>query len=218
MQGPATADDVAPNTGTMQSGGTTGADRWANADLVPRSLDDIHMPRDAGAYADGLLAIMERIPDRWGRWISCDAGWYPLLIELDTELAALCPDYVVHQAKSKFGGLRYYVALPDGPAGSEPACCVAWESEPAPGSAGSQEEWQAYLAKRQAHVESPEHREATHEATELKRSLEEVITRYEARSVVTCETCGAPGQMLVAHHWWATACPEHRLPGAQAAT
>ncbi len=71
-------------------------------------LDRFHIPDDAGEYADGLVAIMMRIPDGWGRWISCDRGWYPIIIDTDQRLAELDPVYVVHQVKEKFGGLRYY--------------------------------------------------------------------------------------------------------------
>lgn len=72
------------------------------------SLNAIHMPNDAGEHAAELEAIMRRIPDGWGRWISCDAGWYPIIVELDRDLAALDPDYELYQVKEKFGGLRYY--------------------------------------------------------------------------------------------------------------
>jgi hypothetical protein len=40
------------------------------------------------------------------RWISHDARWYPLVISLDERLAAIDPDYIVHQVKEKFGTLR----------------------------------------------------------------------------------------------------------------
>lgn len=53
-------------------------------------------------------AIRERIPERWGKWIDVGPGWFPLLAELDAQLARLDPAYVVHQCKSKFGGLRFY--------------------------------------------------------------------------------------------------------------
>ncbi|OBK02807.1 hypothetical protein A5637_16260 [Mycolicibacterium fortuitum] len=71
-------------------------------------LDKIHIPRDAEGFEDGLRAIMMRIPNGWGRWISCSRGWYPIVIELDQQLAAIDPDYELHQVKEKLGGLRYY--------------------------------------------------------------------------------------------------------------
>ena len=70
--------------------------------------DSFHMPQDAGEYSDGLVAIMMRIPDGWGRWIRCDRGWDSIIVDVDQKLAELDPNYVVHQVKEKFGGLRYY--------------------------------------------------------------------------------------------------------------
>jgi len=71
-------------------------------------IDALHIPADAGGHRAGLVAVMVRIPDGWGRWISCDAGWYQLITDLDAALAALDPDYVIHQVKEKFGTLRFY--------------------------------------------------------------------------------------------------------------
>lgn len=70
--------------------------------------DSSHVPEDAGPYRDALAAILMRIPDGWGRWISCGPGWYPLITTLHADLVALDPDYVVYQVKEKFGTLRYY--------------------------------------------------------------------------------------------------------------
>lgn len=70
--------------------------------------DKLHVPDDAGQYRDDLVAMMLRIPDRWGRWIRCGAGWYPLITQLDRQLAELDPVYELHQCKEKFGTLRYY--------------------------------------------------------------------------------------------------------------
>ncbi|MDA2991113.1 MAG: hypothetical protein O3B27_06100 [Actinomycetota bacterium] len=71
-------------------------------------IDALHIPADAGGHRAGLVAVMVRIPDGWGRWISCDAGWYRLITDLDAALAALDLDYVIHQVKEKFGTLRFY--------------------------------------------------------------------------------------------------------------
>lgn len=71
-------------------------------------LNSLHIPDDAGIYAAGLEKILRRIPDGWGRWISHDAGWYPIITRCDEQLAAIDPDYIVHQVKEKFGTLRYY--------------------------------------------------------------------------------------------------------------
>jgi hypothetical protein len=74
-----------------------------------RLLNALHVPDDAGPNAAALEVILRRIPDKWGRWISCDRGWYPLIVDLDRQLAALDPGYIVHQIKQKFGVLTVYI-------------------------------------------------------------------------------------------------------------
>ncbi|MBU1227202.1 MAG: hypothetical protein KJ698_08340 [Actinobacteria bacterium] len=48
------------------------------------------------------------MPDGWGRWIRCGAGWYRILARLEERLRTIDPDYRVHQIKEKFGTLRFY--------------------------------------------------------------------------------------------------------------
>jgi hypothetical protein len=79
-------------------------------------LNALHIPADAGPFAAALETILRRIPDGWGRWISHDAGWYPIVVRVDQCLSAIDPEYVVHQVNEKFGTLRYYCA----PSGQEP--------------------------------------------------------------------------------------------------
>lgn len=69
------------------------------------------LPKDAGEYTEGLQSILDRMNARRAVWvgIDCDAGWYPILVQLDKDIAALHPDYEVYQVKEKFGGLRYYI-------------------------------------------------------------------------------------------------------------
>jgi hypothetical protein len=76
-------------------------------------IDSLHLPDDAGAHRAGLLAILSRIPEGWGRWISCGAGWYPLITRLDEDLTAVDADYVIHQVKEKYGSLRFYAEPAD---------------------------------------------------------------------------------------------------------
>ena len=64
-----------------------------------RILDSLHIPEDAGEFHDALVAILRRIPDNWGRWISCDAGWYPLITRLDAALSALDADYQITRSR-----------------------------------------------------------------------------------------------------------------------
>jgi hypothetical protein len=48
-------------------------------------------------------------PDAYRPVIDCGPGWYPLLLDLDADLARIDPDYVVVQVKEKFATLRYYI-------------------------------------------------------------------------------------------------------------
>lgn len=75
-----------------------------------RILNTLHVPTDAGEYELALKCVLLRIPDNWGRWIRCDAGWYKLIADLDAKLVDLDPSYEVHQVKEKFAGLRFYYA------------------------------------------------------------------------------------------------------------
>ena len=75
---------------------------------VDRMLNAIRVPDDAGEYEEALRALLDRIPDGWGRWISCDPGWYPILARLEERLSELDPHYEVNQIKEKFGTLRFY--------------------------------------------------------------------------------------------------------------
>ena len=77
-------------------------------DVWSETRDSLNIPDDAGEHAGGLEAILRRIPDGWGRWISCGPGWYPLICELDSALVQLDSAYIVHQVKEKFGTLRFY--------------------------------------------------------------------------------------------------------------
>lgn len=81
---------------------------------MARVLNAIHVPKDAGVRAAGLEKILRRIPDGWGRWVSCSSGWYGLLVELDEKLRVLDPDYGLHQVKEKYGTLRYYCSPSQG--------------------------------------------------------------------------------------------------------
>lgn len=72
-------------------------------------LNTPHLPEDAGEYADGLTDMMNRIPDGWGRWISCGYGWYSIITNANEQLKFIDPDYEIHQVKEKFGTLRYYI-------------------------------------------------------------------------------------------------------------
>lgn len=42
-------------------------------------------------------------------WCYVPDGWRDLVVELNEKLEEIKPDYVLHQVKEKFGGLRYYI-------------------------------------------------------------------------------------------------------------
>lgn len=111
----ATESDFAAMGDALRSGTATPEDvegafaRFMSLDIDPQKRRNaLHIPADAGPHAPAIETILRRIPDGWGRWISVDAGWYPLVVATDHRLAELDPDYVVHQIKEKFGTLRYY--------------------------------------------------------------------------------------------------------------
>lgn len=58
-----------------------------------------------------MKPVLDRIPEHWGKYLP-DPGWDDILLELDAKLSEIDPDYVIHQAKEKFGTLRFYTSLP----------------------------------------------------------------------------------------------------------
>lgn len=61
--------------------------------------------------------LLDRIDPSYGKWISCNEGWYRILEELDAKLAFLCPEYGIAQVKEKYGTLRFYCGTPGGVVG-----------------------------------------------------------------------------------------------------
>jgi hypothetical protein len=191
-------------------------------------LDTPVVPADAGEYAEGLTKILSRIPPRWGRWIQCDKGWYPLLCELDEKLAAIFPDYEVHQVKEKFGTLRYYIGAPE----LIPQCCIdIHDIRPSEGAVNPQwlrggitrtlqeqydlDQWMFNFEK---HLESEDHTnqyDALEPERERRRDLFEkihnIINEYEDRTVRTCESCGKEGALAskgARGSWYKTLCSD----------
>lgn len=83
--------------------------RLAALDIDPhKRRNALCLPPDAGEHAVAIESILRRIPDGWGRWLSVDAGWYPLVIATDAQLSRLDSHHRVLQIKEKFGTLRYY--------------------------------------------------------------------------------------------------------------
>lgn len=55
-----------------------------------------------------MAPVLDRIPPIWGKSLGIPEEWDDIVLGLDAKLAELDPDYVVLQAKAKFGDLRYY--------------------------------------------------------------------------------------------------------------
>lgn len=185
-------------------------------------LNTPHVPDDAGIHSAALGRILGRIPDGWGRWISCGAGWYGLLVDLDERIAAVAPDYHVHQVKEKFGTLRFYWSLPD----LQPACCVERaELDPCPHRAVPSQrddlpatvvnEFDAWCAREREHLESPDHTAAeaaldasgVYSRRELLASkIGELVAAAERAAAQTCELCGSHGELHEAAGWYKTLC------------
>ena len=194
-----------------------------NQEELDIMLNTIHTPEDAGEYEDDLRRILSRIPPRWGRWISCASGWYPLIIELDKKLAEIFPDYELHQVKEKFGTLRYYIGFPQ----LDPQCCIYLENQrPVEGAVdpkylyGKQrtleeqyelDKW--YFQDFLPHFDTPEHEEQRKalepeqkRRSELSDRMHKIINEYEDLSARICELCGADAEMRVQHYWYRTLC------------
>lgn len=55
-----------------------------------------------------LGPVLRRFAPGWITSVDCDPGWHQTIVGLDETMSAVDPDYVLHQVKEKFGGLRYY--------------------------------------------------------------------------------------------------------------
>jgi hypothetical protein len=186
-------------------------------------LNQYHVPEDAGEHAEDLRKILERIPLRWGRWISCGPGWYPFIIELDRKLAEIAPDYQLHQVKEKFGTLRYYIGFPE----IKAQCCIDIEAtQPVEGAVSpywvkegsrtAKEQYELdkwFYKKFLPHLASEEHDQQflalepeRQRQREQSEQMEKIIQEYEDISARTCEKCGQSGETLVNNYWYRTLC------------
>jgi hypothetical protein len=172
-------------------------------------LDLMHVPDDAGEHAEALRGILARIPDGWGRWISCSRGWYSLLVELDEQLRTLLPNYELHQVKEKFGGLRYYwepgekIHDPDDPEPPTPGReCSEAESEQ------YKQAYESWCERLDVYQQKPEGQRRSADLLRRVKLAEQLVDAAERCSGVTCELCGAAGRL---HHTparrYKTLCP-----------
>ena len=158
--------------------------------------DTAHIPPDAGMYAEKLSAIMARIPNGWGKWISCGPGWYGILAELDDELSALDPNYEVHQVKEKYGTLRYYADYT-----KKPQCCTELERQHR-----HIEEHDWYEAWEQ-HRETDKCVKAWEKIENERERFDLLIEKAENLSAQTCENTGEAGLLMEDSGWYQTLDP-----------
>ena len=66
------------------------------------------MEQDEEFNLKKMAPILNRIPEKWGKWIRVRPGWFDLVLKLNDRIATKYPDYECYQVKEKFGSLRYY--------------------------------------------------------------------------------------------------------------
>ena len=99
--------------------------RPVSREELAQTRDAVHVPADAKALDPAIEALLRRIPDGWGRWLTMSKGWYPIVVDLDRRLAEVDPGYVLFQAKQKWGRLCYYYESSDGTCPPEMEAAVA---------------------------------------------------------------------------------------------
>lgn len=183
---------------------------------------------------------MLRIPDGWGRWISCGPGWFELLARAEAELAELCPTFEVHQIKEKYGTLRLYVEfdrdddLPPELRTAEPRCPSRPELAAILGVTDDRrdsplgEAWsdaheavfvparEAWSARAAAFRESADGKLAAEDQSRRAARFDAVVDAYEQESESTCDKCGSPGRLsrnTAKVPWHATRCDACRPDG-----
>ena len=109
--------------------------------------------------------------------LSVPDAWLPHLAELDRQLAEIDPSYRLHQVKSKWGGLRYYLEEP----GLLP-CCQAWlDAHPLPDDADDAAR-EASDAAFEAHDRAADHDRQYAERQALRDRMDVLIRAAEQAS------------------------------------
>lgn len=203
-------------------------------------INSLHVPDGAGEYEDALRRLLLRIPDGWGRWISCSPGWFELLARAERELTTVCSTFTVHQVKEKFGTLRLDVefdhdddlpvhvraAEPECPsrrelaeilvltdAGDEAAVGDAWQAAYEKVFVPAHDEW---ALRVEAIRESEAGRRASEDQARREEDFAQQVQRFEKESANVCELCGAAGELshtVARSPWYAVRCESCREGG-----
>jgi hypothetical protein len=178
-------------------------------------INSVHVPEDAGEHEEALLRLLLRIPDGWGRWISCSSRWFALLAREERELADACPTFAAHQIKEKYGTLRLYVEfdhdddLPTELRAAEPRCPSfevlaghlgttgagrdgpvgnAWQDGYETIFVPAHEEWSARVA---VFRESDAGMRAAEGQARRSAAFERLVEQFEQESTTTCDAAAA---------------------------
>ena len=171
--------------------------------------DALNVPEDAGEFADGLRGILMRIPDGWGRWISCERGWYPLLTKLHGELAVLLPRYRIFQVKEKFAGLRFYWESGERTVDpNDPEPSVVGEAASPTEEARLLADHEAWQRRLFAYLDTREGRARKEDLDRRIALANHLVKHAAALATRTCERCGVPGECCQRRNgaWYKTLC------------
>lgn len=70
-------------------------------------FEEVLEERHSIVRLEKMRCVLERIPAIWMPSLP-EPGWDDLILALDKLLTDIDPDYVIYQAKEKFGTLRFY--------------------------------------------------------------------------------------------------------------
>jgi hypothetical protein len=200
-----TDDDRSTLAAAMQAAPVPGTSAVDDGVLVPDNADE---------WADGLAAVLRRIPQPWGRYVSVGPGWYPIVVQLDQAIASLEPDYWISQVKEKFGDLRYYLEL------RELACCAQTQSDvgarfPDQPASGDTDAWASWTAAHEdAHEAAVVAAFDTHERTDdvhaaataardaNQKLIDALVRAAEDAAARTCDVTGGPGLWMRDRGGW----------------
>jgi hypothetical protein len=203
-------------------------------------VNAVHVPEGAGEHEEALRGLLLRIPDGWGRWISCSAGWFALLARAERELADVCPTFTAHQIKEKFGTLRLYLefdadddlstelraAEPRCPSFRDLAECLGMKDASRDGPVG--DAWQngyetvfvpahdKWSARVEMFRTSDDGIRAGEDQARRAAEFERLVERFEEESATICDRCGRDGLLsctAARFPWYAVRCAECRDAG-----
>ena len=137
------------------------------------------------------------------------------MVDLDEQLAALFPRYELHQAKEKFGGLRFYWSEGEritNPRDPEPTLLdpgdYAAGVELAAAQSAMDEAHTAWRQRLERYLQTEEGMERRAERVRRSGLAKQLVDAAVVRASTTCEPCGSPGRCSCSPRgWYQTLCP-----------